>query len=491
MNSYRPGADKLVVIGFTVAAVFSGLATAMIGGKFGALIAGLAIAPFILQISPQNLTTAILIVGIVVSGVSGYFFNASIHWVLYLMGLAGYGILITHRISNPRESSLSHTKTPVAHWWYMLFVLSLALSTAIQPPGPYHLLVAIRDYFFLLSLYLIVFFINTRQQFLKRLWVTLFVCALIQLPVSIYQLFFVAGKRVDATKWDAIVGTFSGSQEFGGDSGNLTIFLFSVLILTIELYRSGAIRRAAPLCVGLVVAIFVAIAEVKVAFVLIAICALWYLFIGRTGLSIGSRIFILVGTILLSILLVFFYAEYRSDSSSTSSNGKLSDRIERTLSYSIDPSRVDPKGDIGRIAAVVFWGEQTLRINDPAAVLFGHGAGSTQMTKEGFGNVANKYFPLHVDTNTLAVLLWDSGLIGAISFLVALVLVLISAWKVEKQYLEDVWHAGFLRASCPILFFYALSVFYNKGLVAGSPPSQLMFALFAALAMKSRIPKRQ
>jgi hypothetical protein len=47
---------------------------------------------------------------------------------------------------------------------------------------------------------------------------------------------------------------------------------------------------------------------------------------------------------------------------------------------------------------------------------------------------------------------------------------------------SSIWLKGYLAATPQILVFYFLSLFYNKGMIANSPASELMFFLFAGIA---------
>lgn len=461
---------------FIAAAVMTGLAIPMLGPKFGVLMLALFATPILFIVPSTLILFLLLALSLVLAGVSTYFFKASIQWVVYLTGLAGYFVLVFQLISTSKKQ----TAVPLAFTFLALYVLSLAFSTAISPPGPYHLLVSIRDYFFLMSAYFLVARMELTETLLKKLWLFLWVCALIQVPVVLYQFFFVAASRVDQTKWDAIVGTFSGSQEGGGDSGNLAIFMFAVLVLTIALNRRGLVAPWKLLVLIISVLIFTAVAEVKVAFVLLAILGLWML-LEKANTALFSRVLVSVATALVMGGLLWSYAEFRQYDGAKQ-YGTAEERLELSLSYSLDPDSVQAiSGSMGRTAALVFWGSKNSLSSNPLTFLVGNGAGSTVVSRQGYGEVAKRYFPLAVSPSAISALLWDTGLIGTTFYLLFVLTGFVHAWGARRDARLQPWMKGYTSAAIPILAFYTLSLPYNKGLISNSPPTQLMFFLFLGI----------
>lgn len=446
------------------------------------MIFGISFAPALLFITPELILFITLFFGLIIDGVFEYFFNIVVHWSVYIVGLAGYFISLMAATRSVSKFSPKRIDTGISTHilFFFLFMACLAISTLNTRPGLYHLIVSVRDYFFLMSAYVIVVRMQINDAFLKRLWKFLFYCAVVQLPVTLYQFLFIARSRLDGARWDAIVGTFIGTKSGGGDSGGLTVFLFSILVLAIELRKSGAVSKGNLLAILITVVTFVAISEVKVAFVLLSVIAFWNL-IGAKKVSLFSRLGIFAGLIIFIISLTWFYNEFRGDTSS-SQTLSAEKRIEKTLRYTVDPSAVDQGGDVGRISAIIFWGKLNSPITDPLSFMIGNGVGSTMSSREGLGAVAKKYFPLHLDTNAVAVMLWDSGLIGAVSYGIFVLLILRKAIASRNDEASSIWLKGYLAAIPQILFFYSLSLFYNKGMIANSPATQLMFFIFAALA---------
>lgn len=446
------------------------------------MIFGVSLAPALLFITPELILFITLIFGLVIDGVFEYFFNIVVHWSVYIIGLAGYFIYLMAATRGVSKFSSKNMDTGISSHilFFFLFIACLAVSTLNARPGLYHLIASVRDYFFLMSAYVIVVRMQITDAFLQRLWKFLFYCAVVQLPVTLYQFLFIARNRLDATRWDAIVGTFIGTKSGGGDSGGLTIFLFSILVLAIELRKSGAVSKGNLLAILITIITFVAIAEVKVAFVLLSVIAFWNL-IGAKKVTIFTRLATFAGFLAFIIGLTWFYNEFRQDTSSTQvASGE--ERLEKTLKYTIDPTLIDQSSTVGRVASIVLWGAKNSVEREPLSFFIGNGAGSTVSSREGLGAVAKKYYPLRMDINAAAVLLWDSGLIGAISYGLFVLLILRKAIASRNDETSSIWVKGYLAAIPQILFFYFLSLFYNKGMVANSPATQLMFFIFAALA---------
>lgn len=463
-------------------ALLVGFATPVLGWKYAIMLFGASLAPALLFITSELILFIMLFFGLILDGVFEYFFNIVIHWSVYILGLVGYFICLVAATRNDPKSLQNvigrGVSLPII--FFILFIVCLTISTINARPGLYHLIISIRDYFFLMSAYLIVVRIKLNDEFLKRLWRFLYFCALVQLPFILYQFLFIARNRLDATRWDAIVGTFIGTKSGGGDSGGLTIFLFSVLVLSIELRKSGAVSKGNLLTILLTIITFVAVAEVKVAFVLLSLIAIWNL-VGAKKVSLFIRLATFSGFMVFFIGLTWFYDEFRQDTSSTQAK-TAEERLEKTLRYTIDPTLVDQSNTVGRIASVVLWGTKNSVARDPLSFFIGNGAGSIVMTREGLGMIAKKYYPLRMDINAVTVLLWDSGLVGAISYGFFVLLILRNAISSRNDETSSIWLNGYLAAIPQILFFYCLSLFYNKGMIANSPATQLIFFVFAALA---------
>jgi uncharacterized membrane protein len=91
----------------------------------------------------------------------------------------------------------------------------------------------------------------------------------------------------------------------------------------------------------------------------------------------------------------------------------------------------------------------------------------------GKGEVAKRYSPLNLDATTTAVHLWDTGLLGALAYAGALVLVLLQGWRLHRDKSLEPVSAAMLEASVVTLAMMFTLLLYNRALT-DEPTAQLL-----------------
>ena len=137
---------------------------------------------------------------------------------------------------------------------------------------------------------------------------------------------------------------------------------------------------------------------------------------------------------------------------------------------------------MGRISAIRFWGLENKIFQNPLGTLLGHGIGSSRIGMFQ-GEIAKKY-RFNVARSSLAVLLWETGLLGA-GCVLALLLI---GWKRAKNLLRVIPASyGEERAAIQLAaatFIVAmLGIAYNTDLV-GTPSFQLLLVMSASALSK-------
>lgn len=465
-------------------AVLSGFSLAVFGPRGGAIVFSILFGSVLLLLDTEVLLAILFLLAVVIVGSGTYFASVSLYWLPFIFGLLCYFIVISRRFAVGRMANRQGSTVPASVAGpALLFLTCVVASMAAGSGGLIHNTVALRDYLFLGSALFLTIYLSERRDFLKRFWLMMMGCALLQLPVVLYQYFFVAMTRSDAAKWDAVVGTFIGSQEGGGESGSLVVFLSLTFILALELARAGAVKFLWPIVLGTLLLTVVALSEVKLFFVVFAFFAVWQVAVSRR-IGIGQKLLVGLFAVLGILLMAAVYDNFRQGDSRIYRSPQ--ERIERSLAYSLDPKYVDVNGDVGRLASVVLWVEKSSMLSDPVGFWIGNGPGSTKLTRDGLGTVSKRLYPLRVDRNALAVLLWDFGILGTLAFLAFIGGILKLSLANTKLDVVDPWVRGYIEASPQVIWILLLLIPYSKALIATSPSTQLLFLIFAGLAIGFR-----
>jgi hypothetical protein len=128
-----------------------------------------------------------------------------------------------------------------------------------------------------------------------------------------------------------------------------------------------------------------------------------------------------VKTALWSIVAVLlagglFFA-YKAQYSNPYQDAKYGGYVESVFSASADPDFINMSTrEIGRTAAIKFWAMQQTNAPD---MLIGHGMGASRKGHKVTGEVAARW-TFNIARSALAILLWETGLLGTAAFILAL-----------------------------------------------------------------------
>ena len=155
----------------------------------------------------------------VVTGPSAYFIRfTQLQWLTVLMGAALLLPVLLHLLR-----SKNHIQSiPVSNDLFLpvIFLLLVIFSTVIDHPQFADFVNASRHYLFMWPLMLVFMFGLVRPEMLMQLWKALMPLAILQLPMALYQYFFVARQDARMSPWDAVIGTFQGNIDGGGDGAD-------------------------------------------------------------------------------------------------------------------------------------------------------------------------------------------------------------------------------------------------------------------------------
>jgi hypothetical protein len=481
----------LVLLGFIALALLSGAAVGVGGAFFAAAIGGAICGIAFFFIPIRYVFTAQLLLVFLVVGQLQYFAGVGrAFWIPYLIGALLWVRLPLLALSRGvgKKSGLSRQRG--SSWRpfelaMMVFALIVAASTLLNQSPLLQVFVSIKEYLYLWSFFFVVALGYIGRSYLDRMWRALLWILPIQFPVIVYQHFFIAKKRMGGAAWDAIVGLFGGNPESGGASGAMAIFTVVMLLLAISLRK----RKLLP---GWQFALFIltgigslALAEVKVVLILIpiGIAALYADQLLKRPLRAVGMFCVSLGVAFL--VLVAYQTQFQGDGA----QGKLSleGYVQQMLDRTTNTSFVNlATGEMGRVSALTFWWQRH-GMDQPVHLLVGHGVGSSRYGQMVVGEAAADY-RFRIDRSSLAILLWETGLVGAAGFAAILLLGSVTARRVARVMdKHDPAAAATLHAIAAGLLVFFLGLPYNTDMANVAQIQLTAVIMLAYVAYFARI----
>ncbi len=479
MQSVKRGLTLLWLGTFVIlSAVFSALVIVVGGVKYTLFLAGLFGSVFLMFVPVQWLLFTLVIYAFLIMGPVQYFTSYDTHWVPFLMGV----VLIVRALL---EMALGRGKMdpggrrpgaiPPYAWALLAFFSVAIVSTALGSSSMYSLLISSRNLFFMWGVFFVLAMAAVQPPFFRNAWRVLIVIGLIQLPMTFYQRFYVAAKRVDSASWDAVVGTFAGYKDAGGDSGGMAFFVLAVATVVVALWQRSQLSGRVVLVLLLLLLAPVMLAEVKIVYVLIPVMAMA---VFRSNFLRKPLTFVMA-VMAAGVLLAGVYTADKSLNvlkGLTSYERSLEGRIESIFGYSTGTNVYLRGGEMGRMTALAFWWDKNR--DDLLHLVVGHGlSSSVTASRVELGSEARKYPSLHFDNTAAAVLLWETGVAGLAAFMLILVFGAVSAGRLARVPTIPAFDRALLYAASVIIGSLALLVPYNGNLTGGSPATLVLLML--------------
>lgn len=426
-----------------------------------------------------------LMVGLVllVVGQVMYFVGFSqIIWVPYCLALVMY-LRFPLVYANSPYALEKRLPSPILLKPVLFFISTVFLSIIINQPPAIQTIVAVKNQIFLFSLFLLVAYCAVNTSVIERIFKILPWVALLQVPLVLYQYFFVASKRSNlggafGVSWDAIVGGFGGDPMGGGASGTMAWFQVAVATLCLAWYMRGLISKWVLMSVLAAAFISIAIAEVKVVVVLFPLATVALLLPHlktRPVLAISGGF----ASFAAMIGILIIYSHLYGGGQGTTDIGEV---IGDAFWYSIDPTFINATGEMGRFAAVVHWWQNN-GFQDFLHTIFGYGPGASR-TRSVFGaGELGRRFPFSIDRSTASTLLWDVGLLGLLAFLFLIVYASRKAYVLSKETVLTPFSASVLEALSGILLTVVVMVFYGKDVIEVPALGVLLMIFFGYISL--------
>lgn len=475
-----PGARRGSGLGAAFGIVVVALLVAAAGGAAAGLGNPMLLVPFLLVpaalgalLLPAHWWVwALVTLAMVVVGPAIYFGRIeSARLVVPALGLALLLPLALRAFAHAEKPAL---RTPAFMWWLGLFFVSFAFSTAISEPRLGDLVNMVRQYLWFLPLVLLLMLGALKPDSFARMWIALIVIAALQLPLALLQNFTFAAGRSGITALDAVVGSFPGNPEGGGASGGMSIFVLSMLVFAVALWKRELLKTRYLLLAGASVLGTIALAEVKAAVLLLpfAVGMIYLPELRRRPWTLVLTL--LAGLAAVVVLLGFYDTQYDERTASSFRVGGGPSSSLEAVQNQLDPER-EAGAYTSRMARHADW----FRLNpgrfEVVHSLFGHGGGATQISRFAVGKLVPQ-FPYRLNMTASGVLLWESGLVGHVLLLIALLAAAWSARQSSRGAGIAPLHCALLHGAMVALVLHAITLPYSS-FIFTTQPSQVLLAL--------------
>lgn len=411
---------------------------------------------------------------LLIAGTLKYFFGlGQFQWVLSVLGAALLGYSLVQKLlpgtAAVRVPPADGITQAMLLWWVVILFASAANTV---PPLDW--LVGLRIYLPAFGIFTYLAYCRPSEKLLKGIVLLLLAIASVQWAFALFQNLYVVPMRIaegyPGSPWDSVVGSFGGDKFGGGESGSLGIYLSITMAMTAALSKYRQIKSL-PL-VGIILTGFAAMAltESKVFVIMIPLGIFLvyrdYAFKQPVKFLAGATI---IAVLMFSLLTVYYYMFWES-----SSRLGLFEALVASLIYSFDPHFQASTNNLGRVGSLIFWWDNHSIQDNPLTLLIGHGLASavTFSAIIGEGAAVNRH-GIILEATGVSKLLWESGLIGLLIFLLVFVFGFFRARHLKQHPLLPTWHRAVMVGVEAGMVLMPLSIFYEATVVS-SPPMQFM-----------------
>ncbi len=488
---YRAGRIFLLGIGvlalLTIPA-FIGLIVPFIGVRLTFLLgAGLVSLSFLFIPAQWVLYIAFVLIFAILGPIKN-FAGIDAQWAGYILG----AVMFLRALMVATSRAQLQSKTVLgwsAGYFILVFMTVVVSSTAISPPSGYLALIGIRGFLLLWGFFFLIAVSDLPASTFKKIAFILLLIGLLQIPLTLYQRIFVASVHSlnsNAPWWDAVVGSFDGYRQYGGDSGGMGMFMVALIGAVLIFWRRKLLSTLKMLVLILLYCIPILTAEVKVVFILIpAMVGLVFISYFRRNLPVAILALFLTGAGLYGLTKTY---NALNTSGTPRAHLSLEDNLEAIFKFSaatnIYNSSNSRSGEMGRVTALVFWWEQHSPLSNLKAFLIGDGIGASSGLKlQGSTQYSSVVRQFNYANSSAATLLWNFGVIGLMLYLGMMVALLLELRRLSKLTTIPDFHRGLLEAGSLYVAFLMLTLPYNQGLFGQSQPSLLIFVTLMGYAV--------
>jgi hypothetical protein len=476
-----PGLGVVVmVIALVLLTILLGAVVALGALQLTLLLTGLImVVPFLLFISSKNMLPLLFAAVFVIQGLGQYFLQMRmLTWMATGMGALLFGRAILEIFfASPHKQVQPHPgagRVVAAVSLYMAFYFfSMSLGSAT----PTQIVSAVR---FALPMYGVMFamyWFHWSTARLETLWWMIVAIMVIQLPFATYQHFFMMSKL----GWDGVVGTMGSNM-----SPMLVIFSLSAALFVLARWSHGLTSGWKA---GLTISVFLAIVllgEVKAVVLWIPLGILIVLRRRVLRNILAFATFCIFITLFVVSTFTVYNALYWGEHAQGDS---ITEKFDSTSGYILDADGINYRtGEVSRMASMALW------YNDPVPTvverLVGYGPGASANNRgTGRGVVAQRYGILQLNASAVSLLLWDTGILGALAYASILLAILITGWKLTNRQNAPPEARAIADASFAVLILLMTTIVYNRLLMDESSAQLLFFFCAGCIVQLTRYPR--
>ena len=459
----------LMLIGILCISVLSGVVAAF--GNLYILIILLVLYGFFFILAAPTAWTVWLIffVTFLITGPISYFLKLTqFQWLSSLMSVALLLSVLLYLLRG--KTNIASIAIASDFFWPAIFLLLVTFSTVIDQPQFADFVNASRHYFLMWPLMLVFMLGLVRQEMVVQLWKALMIVAILQLPMALYQYFFVSQKSTRLSPWDAVIGTFHGNIEGGGESAGMGIMLLIAMLTAIALWRGGKLNGTWAALVVVTGLGTMALAEIKgVVLLLPVVIGLYYRreFLRRPLESI--IVLIVLFLLVIGLLTVYEKLHYKNTVKQTSTYDRMMMQFDPEL-------RSSSGNELGRVSNLSGWQDINIKNGDLQHSLFGYGMGATFASRIGVGELVYR-FPFQPNTSSTTILLWETGIMGHLAFIAILLFGARTSERAAKYKSVPEIHRILLRVGTVGLLLLAVTLHYRNFHIYSNPIQFLMMLM--------------
>jgi hypothetical protein len=401
----------MMVLGAIFVAFLLGAVVGLGAVQLTIALAGLLVfLPILFLINTRMLLPLLLVTVFVLQGTAEYFFNMRLATWMATMLCGLFFIRAILELSNQRGPKPVQSRqfpgagTVIAMG--SLYLLCYFFSLALGQATPFQIVSTVRFTLPMFGVLFALYWFNWQETGITRLWVMLVIFTVLQVPVVLYQHFFM----ISSIGWDGVSGTFGR-----GMSAILVIFSLSTLMFVLARWSRGLTSMPVVVGVTLCVIAVILLGEVKAALFWLPVGVLWIL---RRRVLRNVVAFATFSCLILAFTAgtyTAYKAMYWKDG--VTRDETIAEKLDYMGGYVVDPNNINYRtGEVSRGASLMLWYRDSVSATKERLIGYGPGA-SAISSSTGLGVVAMRYRPLGIAATAMATLLWDVGLLGALCYL--------------------------------------------------------------------------
>ena len=351
--SPKSSKDYGLLIAFIFFSAIVGLVAAFGNVKADLIIVGMAFGYTVLLIPLGLVYWGMAILCFLVVGQLEYFARiTAANWLPPVIGFVFYFRIPLEYLKSLRDRNALPQRSPSVVIPVYLFLVIFVVSSVYNMSPAMQLLVGFKTYLPYFSfLFVLLINYNMTVDLLNKIWRKFFIVAIIQLPLLLYQYFFIKPMRSNAggrfgTSDDAMVGGFGGDPMGGGGSGALVYSMVLVLTLTLIMWKNKETNIVSLTFIAIFVLLAILLAEVKIVIIFIPVMLL---LVYRREVIKNPVYFIFLSTIIFGFMIAILLL-YSNLHNTVNKSRDLAGMFDDTFGYVLDPnySKLAGKTELGR-----------------------------------------------------------------------------------------------------------------------------------------------